>query len=95
MAIKKNKPVEEVVEKKEEIVEEVKEEKAPVKKDKKKIYVVNTLLNFRESASKTSNVLKVLSVGDEIEVNKIDGEWAECNVGKIKGYVMAQYITLK
>ena len=95
MAIKKNKTVNEPVEEvKKEAVEEVKEEKTPAKK-KKAIYVVNKLLNFRDGASKTANVLKVLSIGDEVEVLNIDGDWAEVAIGKSKGYVMAQYITIK
>lgn len=97
MAIKRN-VVEEAKEAIEEPIVEVKEtkkeEKTPAKK-KKTIYVVNNLLNFRDGASKTANVLKVLSVGDEVEVLNIDGDWAEVVVGKTKGYVMAQYITVK
>lgn len=98
MAIKRN-AVEEAKEVIEEPVVEVKEtkkeEKPSTKKEKKKIYVVNQPLNFREGAAKNFNVIKVLSAGDELEVSKIENGWAECSFNKTKGYVMAQYITLK
>lgn len=55
--------------------------------------VVNTeTLKLREEASTSSNIVKLLSENDEVEIIEKSGDWYKVKSGSDTGFVSAQYI---
>lgn len=52
------------------------------------------LLNVRKESSISSDIVAILSTGDKIEVESIDGEWAKVKSdSRSLGYCMKKYLS--
>ncbi len=57
------------------------------------VYYATTKVNVRSSADTSSDVLEVLSSGDQVEVRSIIGDWAVISYNDSIAYVYSQYLT--
>ena len=58
------------------------------------VEVTTETLNLREEATTESDIIALLSEGDECEVVREDGDWYEVKYGDYTGYVSKEYVRL-